>query len=185
MDESNRLPAWLRRALIGAALFLAGGLIAFGYSYRPLHGSMTWKIEELEQRIDERNRTNMMLGDELARLRSQDASRIDPITFAQVERELDKTNNALVQAEKDLKRAERKRIDANASASRWRKRYEGLRDQPSAPAAQASPRNTPTAEPIGSASIKKADSPDAASPAPAESGILPPEATSKTSAPGP
>jgi len=146
MEESKSLPRWVRLPLIGLGLFLAGGLLSFGYSYRPLHGAMTWKVAELEERIDERNLENLRLGDELARLRSKDASRIDPDTFSQVERELDKTKNALAQLEKDRKRADQKRKDANASASRWRKRYEELRDQqPTAPASAARAASIPAA----------------------------------------
>ncbi len=128
MDESNRLPGWLRSGLIGLGLFLAGGALAFGYSYRPLHGALSWKVEALEQRLDERNRELLKQSDELARLRSDDAERIDPERFAKIERELETTKSALAQAETDLERAEKKRKDANASASRWRKRYEEMRD---------------------------------------------------------
>ena len=116
--------------MIGLGLFVAGGLFAFGYSYRPLHGAISWQVDALEERIDERNLENQKLADELARLRSQDATRIDPEIFAKIERDLEKANKTLAQSEKDLDRSERKRKEANSSANRWKKRFEELRDQP-------------------------------------------------------
>jgi hypothetical protein len=132
MDEENFLPVprWLRHALIGVGLFLAGAVLAFGYSYRPLHGAMSWQVEQLEARLDERNSENVRLSDSLAKQKSNEATRIDPDTLAQVERELEQTKRVLNQAEKDLKRAERKRKESTTSATKWRKRYEELRDAP-------------------------------------------------------
>jgi hypothetical protein len=195
MDESNPLPLWLRHAMIGLGLFLAGGLFAFGYSYRPLHGAISWQVSELEMRIDERNLENQKLADELARLRSQDAARIDPETFAQVQRDLEKASKSLTQSEKDLERSERKRKEANSSANRWKKRFEELRDQPapipaSVPAAPLPPPSgsvSPPASGSGSdpAAALKATGPNlsgtALTPGPApsavpsegESGMLP------------
>ncbi len=191
MEESNPLAFWIRRVLIGAGVFLAGAVLSFGYSYRPLHGDLTWKVDELERRIDERNLENMKLGDELARLRSQNAEQVDPETYAQVEKELAKTKKALAQAEKDLDRTDRKRKDANESASRWRKRYEDLRDQQSVAAARAP---EPAVQPVVTppAGLAEAVAPSApqpsepifpASPAPAEPGILPADARPPSLAP--
>lgn len=182
MNESISLPRWIRLPLIGIGLFLAGGLLAFGYSYRPLHGAMTWQIEELERRIDVRNLENLKLGDQLARLRSQEASQIDPDTFSQVERELGKTKKALAQAEKDLAREQSKHKESNSSASRWRKRYEELLEQkknvPAAPAPSSSATPDITSRSMGG-SISEPTSP---SPAPFENGMLP--ADPATIAPG-
>jgi len=200
MEESNPLAFWMRRVLIGAGLFLAGAVLSFGYSYRPLHGDLTWKVDELERRIDERNLENMKLSDELARLRSQNAAQVDPESFAQVEKELAKTKKTLAKAEKDRDWLEKKRKDANESASRWRKRYEDLRDQQavaSAPAPEPSVRPTPAAPGPGSPESSAAPAapepfvPSAppsepifpASPAPAEPGILPGDAAPRLPAP--
>lgn len=167
MEALRKLPAWLRQTLIGLGLFLLGGLLSFGYSYRPLHGALTWQVEQLEERLDARNLENLRLSDELAKLRSAEAERVDPESFAQVERELEKTRSSLAQAEKDLSRAERKRKDANASASRWRKRYEKLRDEQ-----RLAAKSTPAAKPTGSAApapapaapVPGADAPASATP---------------------
>ena len=145
MDDSFTLPAWARRALLGAGLFVLGGLIAFGYSWRPLHGSLTWKVAALEEKLDARNLENLKLSDELARLRSQDAGRVDSAALEDATKSLEKAESALAQAEKDLARAERKRKDADASARTWRKRYENLRDDTSGTPAAASP--TPVSPP--------------------------------------
>ena len=75
MDDSFSLPGWARQVLIGVGLFLLGGVLAFGYSWRPLHGALTWKVDALEQKLDARNLENLKLSDELARLRSDEAER--------------------------------------------------------------------------------------------------------------
>ena len=53
MDEQtiSDLQWWKRR--VGAYLwtFLAGGLIAFVYSYAPLHDAKNWRIDYLEERL--------------------------------------------------------------------------------------------------------------------------------------
>jgi len=185
--QSNSLPRWMRLTLAGVGLFLAGGLLSFGYSYRPLHGAMTWKVAELTRRIDDRNLENLKLGDELVQLRSMEASRIDPDTFAQVEKELGKTKKALTQAEKDLTRSERKRKDANSSASRWRKRYEELRDQPSFSAAVTGSHGTPDpgADSAAASATEPTDSHAPASPAVPGSGMLSPDPTMSAPVPTP
>jgi len=50
MNDTIPMPPWLRNALIG-------GTLSFGYSYRPLRGVLTWRVNELE----ERNFKNMKL----------------------------------------------------------------------------------------------------------------------------
>ncbi len=167
MNGENPLPLWARHALIGLGLFLAGAILAFGYSYRPLHGALSWQVDQLESRLDERNRENVRLSDALAKQKSSEATRIDPDTLAQVERELQQTKRVLNQAEKDLGRAIRKRKESVASATKWRKRFEELRDAappfvatapdpiesqaavtpipPTAPAAPAAPPSDPGA----------------------------------------
>lgn len=129
-ENSLPLPRWLRNALIGLGLFLAGAILSFGYSYRPLHGALAWQVDQLEERLDDRNRENVELSDLVARQKSQQATQIDPGTLAQIERELEQTKRVLNQAEKDLKRSKRKQRESNASATKWRKRYEELRDSP-------------------------------------------------------
>lgn len=126
MQAEISIPRWLRHALIGLGLFIVGGAIAFGYSYRPLHGALTWKVEHLEARLDERNLELQNLEDELQTILSSEQERVDPETLPQIERELEKTRNALASLEKKYATAEKKRSDANASARTWRKRFESL-----------------------------------------------------------
>jgi uncharacterized membrane protein len=197
MDEENFLsvPRWLRHSLIGVGLFLAGAVLAFGYSYRPLHGALSWQVDQLEERLDERNRENVRLSDALAKQKSREATRIDPDTLAQVERELEQTKRVLNQAEKDLKRALRKRKESAASAAKWRKRFEQLGDAPT-PVAAAAPetrenpaaiapipptapaaRTAPSSDPIPSSSSSPGSQP------PLERGILLPSETAGPTTP--
>ncbi len=128
MQRFQALPLWLRQTLIGLGLFIAGGLFAFGYSYRPLHGARIWQIQQLESRLDSVNRENLTLHDELARLRSATSDRVDPEILAQVERELEKTKSALAKAENGLKSSEARRRELASKTTRWKRRYEELRD---------------------------------------------------------
>lgn len=130
MQRFQALPLWLRQISIGLGLFVAGGLFAFGYSYRPLHGARIWQIQQLESRLDSVNRENLALHDELAQLRSATSDRVDPETLAQVERELGQTKAALARAEKGLKSSEARRRELASKATRWQRRYEDLRDAP-------------------------------------------------------
>ena len=147
MERWNALPPILRHILLGAALFVMGGSISFWYSYRPLHGALTWKVESLEARLDERNHEFLRLRDEFDRLSKDDSERIEPETLAQIESELAKTKRALEKAEAESKALDKKRQDANASADRWRKRFESLRDQQVAASAAANPPAAPSSQP--------------------------------------
>jgi hypothetical protein len=138
--------------LIGVGIFLAGALLAFGYSYRPLHGALSWQVDQLELRLDQCNLENLRLSDELAARKSVVATAIDPDTFAQVERELEQTKRVLDQAERNLKRSERKRKSADASASKWQKRFREL-ERPPAPDAAPAPR-TASSEPPSAPEIE-------------------------------
>ncbi len=166
MNGENSLPLWARQILIGIGLFLAGAMLAFGYSYRPLHGALSWQVDQLESRLDERNRENQQLTDSLANQQSVEATRIDPETLAQVKRELDQTQRVLAQAEKDLRRAEGKRKDANASAAKWRKRFKELEDRPAPVAAASAPEQSMTDEAKQTTASPIPDSPNT-SPSPA------------------
>lgn len=207
MNGENPLPRWARHILIGIGLFLSGAILAFGYSYRPLHGALSWQVEQLESRLDERNRENLRLSDSLAEQESVEASRIDPETLAQVKRELDQTKRVLAQTEKDLRRAESKRKDANASAATWRKRFKELEGRPTSVAAASPPKapapNEPNPAPASPAadSSKTASQPEGltatpvpvkssstpttvdASQATRESGIIPEEVATESKAP--
>lgn len=155
MQAEFSIPGWLRLTLIGLGLFVAGGAISFGYSYRPLHGALTWRVEHLESRLDERNLELQKMEDELQALRSSDEERVDPETLSQVESELKKTRNALASLEKKHATAEQKRKDANASARTWRKRFESLqtaqRDSPPTP-----PPAAPAPVPVPEAFVRPA-----------------------------
>jgi septal ring factor EnvC (AmiA/AmiB activator) len=163
MEYWNRLPSWLRLGVIGTGLFLAGAALAFGYSYRPLHGALAWQVDQLETRLDERNQEILSLSDELAALRSNESERIEPETLAQVERELEQTKRVLAQAEKDVAYLKTKHRNAEASATKWRKRYEQLLaaapPEPPQPVASPAPEPMPAAPaPAGRRSQESAES---------------------------
>jgi len=199
MNGENPLPLWARNILIGVGLFLSGAILAFGYSYRPLHGALSWQVDQLESRLDESNLENLRLRDTLAAQQSDEATRIDPETLAQVERELEQTKRVLAEAEKDLNRADRKRKDANASAATWRKRFKELEGRPN-PVAAVSPPKGPTPDdtkevPTSPASESSKDAAPAplesnstaaaldGSQATPESGIMPAEVATESKAP--
>jgi septal ring factor EnvC (AmiA/AmiB activator) len=206
MHRENPLPRWARQILIGVGLFLSGAILAFGYSYRPLHGALSWQVDQLEARLDERNRENLRLSDQLAEHTSVESNRIDPETLAQVERELEQTKRVLDQAERDLRRAEGKRKTANANASNWQQRFKELEARPApvaavSPAASSTkgrtgkPPASPSPEPpdVGSSGTSSSKAPEPSgeaatspadqSPTTRERGIIPTEVATESKAP--
>lgn len=181
MQRFQALPLWLRQTLIGLGLFVAGGLFAFGYSYRPLHGARIWQIQRLESRLETVNRENLALHDELAQLRSATSDQVDPETLAQVERELEKTKAALARAEKGLKSSEARRRELASKATRWQRRYEELRD---APAPDPVPAAVSNARPV---LPNAADDPPPSAPSGATANVPPgsPSAFASPAAPAP
>lgn len=195
MEFWNALPGWFRQIAIALVCFTVGALGAFGYSYRPLHGALTFKVEALEQRIDQRNRENLALKDEVALLQSGESSCIQPEELEEVKRELGQIHFALGESQAEVERVERNLRDANANANRWRKRFHSIRDaaEPTLPAAptpapqaSAPPAASPPApaspatsnpaplrpEPLFGAPLEDFSPPSEASPKPAERGIL-------------
>ena len=150
MERWNTLPLMLRKIIAGIGIFVLGAMVSFGYSYRPLHGALTFKVSTLETRLDERNRDNSRLKDELTKVRSDQTEQIDPEKLAEVESELTSAKRALRTAEEKTKKAEGKRRTANANSDRWQKRYESLRDQHQAMA--AAKESSPPAQPVASPS---------------------------------
>ena len=189
MEFWNSLPGWFRQVAIALVCFIVGAVGAFGYSYRPLHGALTFKVEALEQRIDQRNRENLALKDEVALLQSGESSCIQPEELEEVKRELGQIHFALGESQSEVERVERNLRDANANADRWRKRFHTLRDsaeqtlpaapapapRPAAPAAVSPPAPAPTParpEPLFDAPLEEFSRPNGTSPKPAERGIL-------------
>jgi len=171
MERWNSLPFIVRQIMLGVLLFVLGAALSFAYSYRPLHGALTWKVDSLEARLDERNIESTKLKDELARLEKQAKTSVDAETLAQVEAELSRTKAALKKSESVVELTERKRRDANSSADRWRKRYQALRDDQSAlPAAKAPSSSAPSLNP---AQVMPAVDAAAAKPKPISPSTLP------------
>ena len=172
MERWNSLPFLVRQIILGGVAFTIGAVLSFAYSYRPLYGALTWKVDSLEARLDERNFENSKLNDQVAKLRSEESTRVEPETFAQVETELERTKGALAKAEKKVASTDRKRREANKSADRWRKRYESIRDEPTAapvlknaapaaptPAAVAPENSLPTTRAAPTPTIKQTADP--------------------------
>jgi hypothetical protein len=184
MERWNSLPQIVRHIILGMGVFTLGAAFSFGYSYRPLHGALTFKVDSLEARLDERNREFLRVKDELAKLQNDESTRIEPETLSQIEGELAKTKSALRDAEKNAKRAESKRSDANANADRWRRRYESLRDQERAMPASAKPSpvappaavTTPAEPEPATPSIPFLDPTSVPSPKNDDGALIPPEA---------
>lgn len=150
MSLWNSLPGILQKSIIGVTCFVAGGLLFMGFSYRPLYGSLAIQVETLEQRIDERNRENLALADEITALQSGETSCIEPEELKEVELELGRVRFALTESGEAVDRVKRNLKDANANADRWRKRFNEL--QNSAPSTlPAAPAPSARREPVRSA----------------------------------
>ena len=144
-------------ALAGA--FLAGGILAFAYSYVPLHGAKNWKIDYQESRLESQRGELVMLQAKLATVESE-AGRAAQLEDEQAPRrqELDDALAKLKAAE--AKYAELKKENSKLARSRdsWRSRHASSEKELGALKAQTeerdsqqapSPASQPAAAPAG------------------------------------
>lgn len=133
--------ALLRYPLLILTAFLLGALLAFAYSYAPLHSSKDWKIDYLEERLESRNEQVGELEAELEKARaSLDGTASDEEVqalrkqLAEATKLADSRRSEIASLEKKVDRATRDR-------DTWKKRHatamKELEEQTANPAAPA------------------------------------------------
>jgi septal ring factor EnvC (AmiA/AmiB activator) len=132
---------------IYAGTFLAGALVAFVYSYAPLHSGKNWEIGYLEERLQAKETTLEKLTQDLARIQSESADKPDGETFKLLQSELATTDKTIKNLERKLDRTERKVKELERSRKNWKAKYAALEAERSAPAEPAPVISPAAAEP--------------------------------------
>jgi hypothetical protein len=122
MDEQTirDLQWWKRRVGAYLGTFLAGGLIAFAYSYAPLHDAKNWRIDYLAERLELKQGQLAELQAELKRLKSDTADRPDSDTLKNLKDELATTNSTVESLEKKLAKSARRIEELERSRDQWK-----------------------------------------------------------------
>ena len=85
-----------------ALIFLAGALLAFLYSYIPLHNAKNWKIDYLEERLVAKDNELGELQRKLRQIETDSADKPDSQTFKQLQDELHTTDKTLKGLERQV-----------------------------------------------------------------------------------
>lgn len=128
MDRSGAGNDFLRRLAIQAGIylgiFLAGAILAFLYSYIPLHNAKNWKIDYLEERLVAKDTELGELQRKLTQLETDSADKPDGQTFKQLQDELHTTDKTLKDLERQVADLERKARDLEKSRNEWKSKYD-------------------------------------------------------------
>ena len=133
----------MRSAGIYAGVFLAGAVMAFAYSYAPLHSAKDWKIGYLEERLRAKNDQIGDFEKKLVQARGEATRRADPEAFRQLQNELARTDATAAELERKLARVRRRAKDLERSRDGWKARHAEAESKLEALAAAG--ENAPTA----------------------------------------
>jgi chaperonin cofactor prefoldin len=122
-ETAGDLRRWTHRVGIYLGTFLAGGLIAFAYSYAPLHDAKNWRIDYLEERLEFKQRQLTDLQAELKQLKSESVDRPDTGTFKRLKGELATTSSTVGDLKKKLARSARQIEELERSRDKWKSRH--------------------------------------------------------------
>jgi hypothetical protein len=128
LDERTRedLNRWLRKARVYLGTFVAGGLLAFAYTYYPLHSAKDWKIDHLEARLQEETIRFTELDAEFRTMRGRVESQPDHEAFDALQEEVAGATTRRGELEEKLNRADRKIRDLEKSRGSWEAKYAKL-----------------------------------------------------------
>jgi septal ring factor EnvC (AmiA/AmiB activator) len=151
-----------------AGIFLAGALIAFIYSYAPLHSGKNWEIDYLEERLESKEESLGQATRDLARVQSESADKPDGQTFKLLQEELATTDKTIRNLERKLDRSERRTKELERSRKNWKAKYAALESEQAALSEEPPPVEADSLAGLAS-------SPDAlpASPSPGGSALEP------------
>lgn len=127
MDQPGAGSDALRRLAMQVGLyagtFFAGALIAFLYSYMPLHNAKNWKIDYLEERIATKDGELENLTARLAALESDTVDRPDAKTFKLLQDELVTADKTVKRLEGRIAKLERRGKELEQSRNNWKAKH--------------------------------------------------------------
>lgn len=159
MDQQGAGTEPLRRMAIQfgvyAGVFLAGAILAFLYSYIPLHNAKNWKIDYLEERLVAKDTEVGALERKIADLEGDTADKPDAQTFKQVQEELASAHTTVKELERQVAKLEGRTRDVEKSRNDWKSKFEAAESSRLAATRSAAPVRSVPAD-AGPASIPAA-----------------------------
>lgn len=130
-DDQWGIKAFIRSVGLYVLVFAVGGIAAFAYSYVPLHNAKNWKIEYLEQRLEEtRTAHEALVADVEADTGPSQEALADLTAKVQDNGEaMDTLKQTLAKTEKDLREHRRSRDQWKARYQEAEKARSGLAEQ--------------------------------------------------------
>jgi len=126
----SELTSLAKKAGIYLGVFLAGGAIAFVYSYSPIHKAKNWKIHYLEERLESKDIELQELQRELSAVREDSADKPDGQTFKLLQDELVTTDKTVKDLERKLSKAERRVKELAKSRDSWKAKHASAQSRP-------------------------------------------------------
>ena len=128
LDErtSEELRQWLRKARVYLWAFLAGGSLAFAYTYFPLHGAKERKIEHLEDRLAQEVARQTEFEEKFQAMQAQIETQSDRAALGELQEELAGAASRQRESEGKLARADREIRDLESSRQSWKTKYARL-----------------------------------------------------------
>lgn len=127
MDQQGAVGDWLRqlaiRAGIYAGVFLGGAILAFVYSYVPLHNAKNWKIGYLEERLTTKDAQIESLTEQIRKLEGNLSDVPDGETFKVLQDELVTADKTVKQLEQQAARLEKRAKEAERERDTWKSRH--------------------------------------------------------------
>jgi hypothetical protein len=150
VDQQGAVGDWLRqlaiRAGIYAGVFFGGAILAFVYSYVPLHNAKNWKIGYLEERLATKDAQIESLTQQIRDLEGNLSDVPDGETFKVLQDELVTADKTVNQLEQQVARLEKRAKEAERERDTWKSRHaEAEKARAAARAAAAPPPAAPAA----------------------------------------
>jgi len=124
-----------RRFGIYVGLFAAGALLAFVYSYVPLHNAKNWKIDYLAERLEAKDQQLVLAETKLSAVEADATGRPDAKTFKVLQDELATTDKTIRDLERRLARSKNRVGELERARTHWKKKFDAAESAASASAA--------------------------------------------------
>ena len=115
--------ALLRYPLLILTALLLGALLAFTYSYAPLHRAKDWKIDYLEERLESRNQQLREIKVNLAEARTSLSGTLSIEEIAAIRTRLDEATRLADSRKRETGSLQKKLAQAKKSRDQWRSRH--------------------------------------------------------------
>lgn len=151
MHEHTGRPAesmWLQLAKrfgVYVAIFVTGAVLAFVYSYVPLHNAKNWKIDYLTERLEAKDQQLVQAETRLSAMEADASGRPDAKTFKVLQDELAAADRKVKDLERKLDRSDSRVAELERARSHWKKKFEAAESM-----AAAAPPPAPVAAPAPS-----------------------------------